>query len=54
MYNKEEINEVVIKVMAEKIRMLEWQLKNAEDGCVKLRVENTQLKKEIAEKEINE
>ena len=54
MYNKEETNEVVIKVMAEKIRMLEWQLKNAEDGCAKLRAVNEQLKKDFAEKENRE
>lgn len=35
--------ETVIKVMAEKIELLEWQLKNAEENNRKLKAENKAL-----------
>ena len=54
MLNDKEINGIVIKVMAEKISMLEWCLKNAEDDNAKLRAVNEQLKKDFAEKENRE
>lgn len=44
---EKETMEIVIKVLADKVDLLEWQLKRANEECQKLRDEAVNLKAEI-------
>ena len=44
---KNETMEIVIEVLADKVRLLEWQLKDAEERKWKFKEETVELKEEI-------